>query len=395
MATSKTTVPFAESPLAALRGLGQSIWLDFIRRNMITGGDLARLVEQDGVAGVTSNPTIFEKAITGSDDYDAQIQEILRQSPELPARALYERLVVKDIQDVADILRGVHDRTDGEDGYVSLEVSPGVANDTEATIAEARHLWDAVGRPNVMIKVPGTAAGVPAVRALIAEGVNVNITLLFGQKMYEAVAWAYIEGLEARRARSGAAGRPSRMASVASFFVSRIDTKVDALLDEKLKAARGPDRARLEGLLGKVAIANARVAYQIYEGIVSGARWQALAAGGTGARPQRLLWASTSVKNPRYRDVMYVEELIGPDTIDTMPLETLSAFRDHGRVRPSLEADLDGARRTLADLEDVGISLQKVTDELVEEGVRKFQEPFDKLLGALERRRRAGSGSSS
>jgi transaldolase / glucose-6-phosphate isomerase len=394
MATSKTAVPAEESPLAALRGLGQSIWLDFIRRNMITGGELARLVERDGVAGVTSNPTIFEKAITGSDDYDAQIQEILRPSPDLPARALYERLVVKDIQDVADILRGVHDRTDGDDGYVSLEVSPGVAHDTQATIAEARHLWDAVGRPNLMIKVPGTAAGVPAVRALIAEGVNVNITLLFGQKMYEAVAWAYIEGLEARRARPDAAGRAGRMASVASFFVSRIDTKVDALLEEKLKTARGPDRTRLEGLLGKVAVANARVAYQIYKGIVSSARWQALAAGERGARPQRLLWASTSVKDPRYRDVMYVEELIGPDTIDTVPVETLSAFRDHGRVRPSLEADLDGARRTLAELEDVGISLQKVTDELVEEGVRKFQEPFDKLLGALERRRRAGSGSS-
>jgi transaldolase / glucose-6-phosphate isomerase len=386
MATSRTAETPATSPIAALQQHGQSIWLDFIRRNMIVDGDLARLIEGDGVAGVTSNPTIFEKAIADSDDYTAQIEQIRRTSPDLPAREVYERLAIKDIQDVADLLRHTYDRTGGGDGYVSLEVSPGVANDTDATIKEARHLWNAVGRANLMIKVPGTAAGVPAVRALITEGVNVNITLLFGQQMYEAVAWAYIEGLEARLSRPGEDGRIDRLASVASFFVSRIDTKVDALLDEKLKTAGVQERPRLERLSGKVAIANARVAYEIYRRIFSGARWEALAA--KGARPQRLLWASTSVKNPHYRDVLYVEELIGPDTINTVPVETLSAFRDHGRPRASLQADLAGAKETLRELEAVGISLQRVTDELVAEGVRKFEEPFERLLYSLERRGR-------
>jgi transaldolase/glucose-6-phosphate isomerase len=384
MATSQAFVAPVGNPIAALQRSGQSIWLDFIRRSLIESGDLARLVEDDGVAGVTSNPTIFEKAIDGSNDYAAQIEEIRRASPDLPARDVYERLVVKDIQDVADVLRPVYDRTAGADGYASLEVSPGVANDTQATIAEARHLWKTVARPNLMIKVPGTAAGVPAVRALTAEGVNVNITLLFGQKMYEAVAWAYVEGLEDRLARSGDAGALARMASVASFFVSRIDTKVDALLAERSKAAAGVERARLTALFGKVAIANARAAYQIYKRVFSGPRWEALAA--RGARTQRLLWASTSVKNPRYRDVMYVEELIGPDTVNTMPVETLAAFRDHGRARPSLEADVAEAMETLDDLAAAGISLDAVTDELVTKGIEAFKEPFDKLLGTLERR---------
>ena len=368
------------NPIAALQRYGQAIWLDFIRRKLIASGDLARLVERDGVAGVTSNPTIFEKAINGSDDYTSQIEEIRRVSPDLPARELYERLVVTDIQDVADVLRRGYDRTGGGDGYVSLEVSPGVANDTDATIAEARHLWKTVARPNLMIKVPGTAAGVPAVRALTAEGINVNITLLFGQKMYEAVAWAYIEGLEARLAQGGDA-RLAGLASVASFFVSRIDTKVDALLAEKSKAATAVERARLDALAGKVAIANARVAYQIYKRVFSGPRWEALAA--RGARTQRLLWASTSVKDPRYRDVMYVEELIGPDTVNTVPVETLAAFRDHGRARPSLEADVAEAKKTLDDLAAVGISLDAVTDALVAEGIEKFSEPFEKLLRSL------------
>jgi transaldolase / glucose-6-phosphate isomerase len=384
MTTSQATVAPVENPIAALQRCGQSIWLDFIRRNMIVGGDLARLIEDDGVTGVTSNPSIFEKAIDGSDDYAAQIEEIKREAPALPAREAYERLAVKDIQGVADALRHVYDRTGGGDGYVSVEVSPDAAHDTDATIAEARRLWRAVGRPNLMIKVPGTAAGVPAVRALIADGVNVNITLLFGQEMYEAVAWAYIEGLEARLSRPGADGRIDRMASVASFFVSRIDTKVDALLHDKAKAASGVERARLERLFGKVAIANARVAYQIYKRVFAGARWEALEA--KGARRQRLLWASTSVKNPRYRDVLYVEELIGPDTVNTLPVETLAAFRDHGRPRASLEEDLTGALETLDDLEGAGISLKAITDELVVEGIRKFQEAFDNVLAALERR---------
>ena len=365
----------------SLQGYGQSIWLDFISRKMITTGELARLVRDDGVVGVTSNPTIFEKAIDGSDDYTAQIEGIRRETPELPARQVYERLVTKDIQDVADILRDTYVRTRGGDGFVSIEVSPGVANDTNATVSEARHLWEVVGRPNLMIKVPGTGAGVPAVRALTAEGINVNITLLFGREMYEAVAGAYIEGLEDRVGRAGAASAIDEVASVASFFVSRIDSSVDKLLDEKMRRAADGDRERLERLHGKIAIANARLAYQSYKRIFSGARWEALAA--KGARRQRLLWASTGVKNPRYRDVMYVEELIGADTIDTMPVETLAAFRDHGRARPSLEADLEGARAALADLDAAGISLQQVTDDLIVEGIKKFQEPYDKMIASL------------
>ena len=367
--------------MTTLQSLGQAIWLDFISRKMITSRQLARLVEDDGVAGVTSNPTIFEKAINGSDDYAAQIENLRRESPELPARQLYERLVTRDIQEAADVLRSTYDRTRGADGFVSIEVSPGVANDTNATVAEARHLWEVVSRPNVMIKVPGTAAGVPAVRALTAEGINVNITLLFGRGMYEAVAGAYIEGLEDRGRLFDGNTAVDRIASVASFFVSRIDTAVDKLLDEKLQHASGAERQRLERLYGKTAIANARLAYQSYKRIFAGPRWEALAA--RGARRQRLLWASTSVKNPRYRDVMYVEELIGADTINTMPVETLVAFRGHGRARPSLEADLKEAETTLAELAAVGISLRDVTDQLVVEGIQKFQEPFDKLLAAL------------
>jgi transaldolase/glucose-6-phosphate isomerase len=366
---------------ASLQGYGQSVWLDFIRRKMITSGDLARLVADDGVAGLTSNPTIFEKAIGGSSDYTPQIDEIRRESPELPARELYERLVAKDIRDAADILRPTYDRTRGADGFVSIEVSPGVASDTNATVAEARHLWELIARPNLMVKVPGTGAGVPAVRSLTAEGINVNITLLFGREMYEAVAGAYIEGLEDRIGRPGADGAIDRIASVASFFVSRIDTAVDKLIDEKLRGAAGAERTRLERLRGKIAIANARLAYQSYKRIFGGPRWEALAS--RGARKQRLLWASTSVKDPRYRDVMYVEELIGPDTIDTMPLETLKAFNDHGKPRPSLEENIEDAKGTLAELESVGISLRQVTDDLVVDGIKKFQEPYDKLLATL------------
>jgi len=365
----------------SLQGYGQSIWLDFISRKMITTGELARLVRDDGVAGVTSNPTIFEKAINGSTDYVAQIEEIRRDAPDLPSRQVLERLMTKDIQDVADILRDTYERTRGGDGYVSIEVSPGVANDTNATVAEARHLWEVVARPNLMIKVPGTGAGVPAVRSLTAEGINVNITLLFGREMYEAVAGAFIEGLEDRVGRPGPESAIDRIASVASFFVSRIDTSVDKLLDEKMQRATGGERARLERLHGQTAIANARLAYQSYKHIFTGPRWEALAA--KGARKQRLLWASTSVKNPRYRDVMYVEELIGPETIDTVPVETLSAFRDHGKARASLESDLEQAKTTLAELEASGISLRKVTDDLIVEGIKKFQEPYDKMIAAL------------
>jgi transaldolase len=365
----------------ALQRYGQSIWLDFISRKMITTGELARLVRDDGVAGLTSNPTIFEKAIVGTSDYAAQIEAIRGAEPELPARQLYERLVTKDIQDAADVLRETWDRTRGADGFVSLEVSPGVANDTNATVAEARHLWEAVARPNLMIKVPGTTAGVPAVRSLTAEGINVNITLLFGREMYEAVAGAFVEGLEDRAGRPAGESAIENVASVASFFVSRIDTVVDKQLDEKIARASGAEKQRLERLYGKVAIANARLAYQSWKRIFAGPRWEALAA--KGARKQRLLWASTSVKNPRYRDVMYVEELIGAETINTMPVETLAAFRDHGKARLSLESDLEGARAILADLEAAGISLRQVTDDLITDGIAKFQEPYDKMIAAL------------
>jgi transaldolase/glucose-6-phosphate isomerase len=364
----------------ALRPYGQSIWLDFIRRSLIASGELARLVEEDGLGGVTSNPAIFEKAIDGSNDYAAAIED-LSQDPHLEPKEVYERLAVQDIQAAAGVLRPVYDRARRRDGYVSLEVSPDLANDTEGTLQEARRLWKAVERPNVMIKVPATPAGIPAIQTLISEGVNVNVTLLFARDTYETVARAFIAGLEARAARGEELGH---VASVASFFVSRIDTMVDSLIEEKLKTASGADKTRLEGLMGKVAIANAKLAYQGYKRIFAGARWQALAA--RGAQTQRVLWASTGTKNPRYRDVLYVEELIGPETVDTVPPETLAAFRDHGRARPTLEADLPVAQATLGELEKAGISLRKVTDDLLADGLKKFAEPFTRLLKAVERR---------
>jgi transaldolase/glucose-6-phosphate isomerase len=371
------------NPVAALRQYGQSVWLDFIRRNLIAGGELRRLVDEDGLGGVTSNPAIFEKAIDGSDDYAAAIQEISDQHPGLGAKAVYERLAIKDIQDAADVLRSVYDRTASHDGYVSLEVSPDLANDTNGTLAEARELWKTVARPNVMIKVPATPAGLPAIRTLISEGINVNVTLLFAREVYEAVAHAYIEGLEAR---SAANQDLSRVASVASFFVSRIDTVVDNQIEAKLKTAAGPDRARLERLLGRVAIANAKLAYQSYKRIFAGSRWDALQA--KGAQRQRVLWASTGSKNPHYSDVLYVDALIGPDTVNTVPPATLAAFRDHGRPHASLEEDVAGAAQTLDDLQKSGISLRTVTDDLLTDGVTKFVEPFTKLLAAVERRMR-------
>ena len=382
MSENRVGASVAVNPVAALGQYGQSVWLDYIRRSLITSGELRRLVDEDGVHGVTSNPAIFEKAIDGSNDYAAAIDEISKDAPGLDAKHIYERLAIKDIQDAADVLRPVYDRTGSHDGYVSLEVSPDLANDTQATVAEARQLWKAVARPNVMIKVPATAAGLPAIRTLIGEGINVNVTLLFARNTYEAVAHAYIEGLEARTR----GGQPiAQVASVASFFVSRIDTAVDALLEARLKADES-DKPRLESLLGKVAIANAKLAYQSYKKIFSGTRWEALRD--KGAQTQRVLWASTGTKNPHYRDVLYVEELIGPDTVDTVPPDTLTAFRDHGRPRPSLEEDITDAMQVLDDLEKAGISLKKVTDDLLADGVKKFVEPFAKLIKAVERRSR-------
>ena len=373
----------AVNPVAALKHYGQSVWLDYIRRSLIASGELKRLVDEDGLGGVTSNPAIFEKAIDGSNDYASAIDEISKEDPGLGAKLVYERLAIKDIQDAADVLRPVYESTGSHDGYVSLEVSPELANDTEGTLAEARELWKSVARPNVMIKVPATPAGLPAIRTLIGEGINVNVTLLFARDRYEAVAQAFIEGLEAR----AAAGQPvAQVASVASFFVSRIDTAVDALLEAKLKTAEGKDKTRIEALLGKVAVANAKLAYQSYKKIFSGARWEKLRE--RGAQTQRVLWASTGTKNPHYSDVLYVEELIGPDTVDTVPPDTLTAFRDHGRPRASLEEDVAEAMQVLDDLEKTGVSLEKVTDDLLADGVKKFVEPFTKLLTAVERRSR-------
>jgi transaldolase/glucose-6-phosphate isomerase len=370
------------NPVASLRQYGQSAWLDFIRRSHIAGGELQRMVAEDGLGGVTSNPAIFEKAIGGSDDYRSAIQEI-SDDPSLTPKDVFEILAVKDIQDAADILRGVYDETKAKDGYVSLEVAPDLANDTNGTLAEARRLWKTVNRPNVMIKVPATPEGLPAIKQLLTEGINVNVTLLFAKDAYEKVAHAFVDAIEARVKK----GEPvDRVASVASFFVSRIDSAVDALLDEKAKTATGADKAKLEGLRGKIAIANAKMAYQAYKKIFSGPRWDSLKA--KNAQTQRVLWASTGTKNPHYSDVMYVEELIGPETVNTVPPETFAAFRDHGKPRASLEQDVTGAMDTLDALEKSGISLQKVTDDLLADGLKKFVEPFTKMLKAVERRAR-------
>lgn len=371
----------ARNPLQALIGFGQSVWLDYIRRSLISTGELARLIREDGLRGMTSNPSIFEKAITGSTDYAEALRE-LDQGNDLDATAIYERLAIRDVQDAADVLRPVYDQTRRRDGYVSLEVSPYLAHKTQETIAEARRLWKAVARDNVMIKVPGTSEGIPAFRQLIAEGINVNVTLLFAQEVYERVAEAFIAGLEDLAARGADV---SRSASVASFFVSRIDTLIDSLLDARARNANtGAERAFSLGLQGKAAIANAKLTYQRYKEIFSGPRWQALST--RGAQTQRVLWASTSTKNPAYSDVLYVEELIGPDTVNTIPPATYDAFRDHGRPRASLEEAPDAARQTMQDLARAGISMQQATDQLTEDGVKLFAEAFDKLLAAVGNR---------
>jgi transaldolase / glucose-6-phosphate isomerase len=369
----------AGNPLKELAKFGQSVWLDYIRRSLLTSGELQRLIDEDGLRGMTSNPSIFEKAITGSTDY-ADFLKSLDSRPELNATQRYEMLAIRDIQDAADILRPVYEKTKRRDGYVSLEVSPLLGRDTQGSITEARRLWKEVKRENVMIKVPGTPEGLPAIQQLLSEGININITLLFAQEMYEKVAQAYITALEAL-AKNG--GDVSKMGSVASFFVSRIDTSVDKTVNEKLKTATKPEEITLlKDLLGKVAIANAKMAYARYQEIFSGPRWEALAA--KGAQTQRLLWASTSTKNPNYRDVMYVEELVGQDTVDTIPPATFDAFRDHGKVRASLTEDVEAARETMRKLERAGISMKQVTDDLVDDGVKLFADAFEKLIVAVE-----------
>jgi len=371
------------NPIRALQAFGQSVWLDYLARSLFTSGEFRRLIDEDGLRGATSNPSIFEKAIAGSTDYLNAVQGIDRHA-DMEPMALYEVLAIRDIRDAADLLRPIYARTARADGYVSLEVSPYIAHDTAETINEARRLWKAVGRENVMIKVPGSIAGLPAIRDLTSEGINVNITLLFGIERYEAVARAYMEGLSTF-VRNG--GDAAHVCSVASFFVSRIDTMIDGLIATRLAAAVEPElRTSLTDLLGTVAIANAKLAYQRYLLLCRTPEWRTLAA--RGAHPQRLLWASTSTKNPRYRDVRYVEELIGRDTVNTMTPATLEAFRDHGLLRESLEDNIDDARRTIAALERVGISLNDVTDRLLEDGLALFCRAFDSLLGAVDEGRR-------
>jgi transaldolase / glucose-6-phosphate isomerase len=365
-----------------LENHGQSVWLDFLARGFIVKGELKKLIDTDGVKGVTSNPSIFEKAIGSSDEYDGSIGRLL-QKGDRPIADLFEHVAIEDIQHAADVLRPVYDRLNGHDGFVSLEVSPYLAMDTKGTVAEARRLWKDVHRKNLMVKVPATAEGLPAIEQLTGEGLSINITLLFSQKVYIEVAEAYLAGLEKYVADGG---DPSHVASVASFFVSRIDTAVDKQLDEKIARANDPnEKERLAALKGKVAIANAKLAYQEYKSLFSGARWEKLKA--RGARPQRLLWASTGTKNKEYSDVLYVEGLIGRNTINTMPPATLEAFRDHGKLRDSLDEDIEEARHVLAELERSGISLDAVTAELVKDGVRLFADAADKLYGAVAHKR--------
>jgi transaldolase/glucose-6-phosphate isomerase len=377
----------AVNPLVDLQKLGQSIWLDYIRRDLLTGGELKRLVKDDGLRGMTSNPSIFEKAIAASTLY-ADLLDSLAPKTDLDAKARYEILAIRDIQDAADILRSVYDSTKRYDGYVSLEVSPYLARDTEGTLLEARRLWKAVDRENVMIKVPGTKEGIPAFRQLISEGINVNVTLLFSQEVYQQVAEAYVAGLQ--KFVSGG-GDPSKIASVASFFISRIDSAVDSLLAARLATSKDPrEQEQLKNLEGKIAIANGKLAYQRYRKIFATEPWKKLAA--AGGQTQRVLWASTSTKNPKFSDVMYVEELIGRDTVNTVPPATLDAFRDHGHPRSSLTENIPAAEEVMKTLAQLGISIDEVTDKLTEDGVRLFAEAFDKLLEAVETKTKSGAG---
>jgi transaldolase/glucose-6-phosphate isomerase len=369
-----------KNPLKQLLNFGQSLWLDYIRRDLFTTGKLTQLIREDGLRGMTSNPSIFEKAIADSSLYDDMLHSLAARK-DLNTIGIYEQIAIRDIQDAADRLRPVYEESKFRDGYVSLEVSPYLARKTQETIDEARRLWKAVKRENVMIKVPGTAEGLPAIRQLIGEGININVTLLFAQEVYEKVADAYIAGLEDLAERGGDL---KKMASVASFFISRIDTLVDSKLEEKSKATTdAKQQAFLKDLRGKIAIANGKLTYQRYQKIFSGSRWQALAA--KGAQTQRVLWASTSTKNPAYRDVIYVEELIGADTVNTMPPATVDAFRDHGKLRNSLTEDVPAAAEVMADLARAGISIKEVTDKLTEDGVKLFADAFDKLLAAVEK----------
>ncbi|HEX8848572.1 MAG TPA: transaldolase [Gemmatimonadaceae bacterium] len=368
--------------LQRLHDAGQSLWLDYIDRTMLGNGDLARRIREDALTGMTSNPTIFEKALGEGNAYDAQ----LAGAPaDLTPWERFELVETTDVRNACDVFRPVYDATKGADGYVSIEVSPGAASDANATVEEAHRLWTTVNRPNVMIKVPGNAEGVVACQRLIADGINVNVTLLFAVEAHERIIDAYIAGLE-ERAKAGKG--IDRVASVASFFVSRVDTEIDKRLDAKI-ASDAANAERYRALKGRAAIANAKLAYALFQRKFSGARWEALAA--KGARVQRPLWASTSTKNPAYRDVMYVEQLIGPDTVNTLPPATLDAFRDHGEVARTVDKDVDGAKRTIAELAAVGISLEEVTAKLLRDGIASFQKSFDGLIANLEKKAVAGA----
>ena len=366
----------SDNPLVKLHSFGQSIWQDYIRRDMLApGGKMQQLIERDGIMGVTSNPAIFEKAIDGSKDYDDDIRKLAKQGKS--AEEICETLTIEDVTRCADLFRGVYDQTEGRDGFVSLEVSPHLANDTAGTLVEARRLWGRLKHPNVFIKVPATRAGVPAIQQLISEGINVNVTLLFGLKPYEEVTEAYIGGLE----KLAAGGEPiNRTASVASFFLSRIDTRLDPRL-AAIAAGGGLKAATAKNLQGKIAIASAKQAYSIYKRVFSSERWKQLAP--KGATTQRLLWASTSTKSKAYSDVMYVEALIGPDTVNTAPPETIDAYRDHGQPAARLEDGVVESAAQLKQLAELGIDLTAVTQELEDDGVKKFIEPYDKLIATL------------
>jgi transaldolase len=362
----------AKSPLHELSEHGQSVWIDFVSRDLLRSGDLERRMREDAVVGVTSNPTIFQKAISAGDTYDDQLREVLRE--ERDPKEIFIRLASKDVGDALDLLRRVWDEGGGRDGYVSIEVDPNLAYDTEATIAEAQRLHELIDRPNLFVKIPATQEGLPAIEEMISRGRSINVTLIFGLERYADVAEAYVRGLE-RLVEGG--GDPTTVASVASFFVSRVDTEADRRLDE----IGGHD-----GLKGKLAVANAKLAYQRYKEIFAGERWEALAA--KGATPQRCLWASTSTKNPEYRDVLYVEELIGPHTVNTMPEETIQAFQDHGAVAETLEQGLEEAQATFDRLAEAGVDYEDVTRTLEREGVEKFADSFSELLEGI----RAKSG---
>lgn len=371
------------NPLVQLKTQGQSVWYDNINRAQLVSGEFKRLLDEDGVVGVTANPTIFEKSISSGHAYDEQMTQLIGEGKN--TNEIYEALVIQDIRTVADLLRSIYEHTNGRDGYVSLEVSPELAHDTEGTLSEARRFWKMVDRPNLLIKIPATPAGIPAIEAALTEGININITLIFSLASYIAVTEAYLSALENRNAE----GKDiSHIASVASFFVSRVDTLVDKLLDDKIKASSdATEKEQLKALQGKAAIANARLVYKEFQRIFSTPRFETLKH--SGAHVQRPLWASTSTKNPAYRDVLYAEQLIGPDTVDTMPLETIQNFRDHGVVARTIDKDLAGARADLDALEKLGIHYDQVTQQLQDEGVQKFADSFHQLFQGIESKHKA------